>query len=305
MISPLNSSAAFFRRSLDDLSSLRGEAERLQRAIGTGERIERGSDDPLAAARLRALDRAQALGEVDEANAFRAAEELALGGDTLATITDELFRARDLTIQAASESLNDSQRALIAEELDTIRQSLLAAANTVSIGDTPLFGGEVSGPAYVTDAGGAVRYVGTVQPGEIDVGQGISIERGVTGPDAFGFPANGTQTDVFAFLAALSASLRDIAGDPAGAARAALGGFDNALDSVNRAQTVIGVRAAWIDTVQQTQVNLDEARSRERAETGGADITETIAKLQQTLTVLEASQAGFVRLSNLSLFDAI
>ena len=305
MVGPLNSNAAFIGRSLDSLSGLRGEAERLQRSIGSGERLERGSDNPVAASRLRALGRAETLGRVDEANAARAAEELALGGDTLASIADELIRARDLTIQAASDTITDTQRALIATELDTIREALIAAANTRSIGDRPLFGGAGGGPAYTIDASGTASYAGTAQAGEIDIGQGISVERGVTGPDAFGFVAGGAQTDIFAFLAALSASLRDTTSDPSAAARAALTGFDDALGSVNRAQTVIGVRAAWIDTVQASQVNLGEARSRERAEVGGTDITQAIARLQQTLTVLEASQAGFVRLSNLTLFNAL
>ena len=39
--------------------------------------------------------------------------------------------------------------------------------------------------------------------------------------------------------------------------------------------------------------------------TGGADIAVAMSRLQETLTVLEASQASFVRLANLNLFSML
>ena len=41
------------------------------------------------------------------------------------------------------------------------------------------------------------------------------------------------------------------------------------------------------------------------ADVGGADIAVTMTRLQETLTILEASQASFVRLANLSLFSML
>ena len=41
----------------------------------------------------------------------------------------------------------------------------------------------------------------------------------------------------------------------------------------------------------------------EQAAIGGADLATTMTRLQETMTVLEASQASFVRLANLTLFD--
>ena len=48
-----------------------------------------------------------------------------------------------------------------------------------------------------------------------------------------------------------------------------------------------------------------ERMADERSSVGGADIAVTMSKLQETLTVLEASQASFVRLANLSLFSLL
>ena len=51
------STGAFYERSTSQIGTLRAKAESLQQQIGTGERLERSSDDPVAAARLRMLAR--------------------------------------------------------------------------------------------------------------------------------------------------------------------------------------------------------------------------------------------------------
>jgi flagellar hook-associated protein 3 FlgL len=43
----------------------------------------------------------------------------------------------------------------------------------------------------------------------------------------------------------------------------------------------------------------------QQASIGGADLASTMTRLQEISTVLEASQASFVRLANLSLFDVL
>ncbi|RDC59147.1 hypothetical protein HME9302_00332 [Alteripontixanthobacter maritimus] len=300
----INSSSAFFRRSLTDMTSLRGQAEQLQQSIGTGTRIARSSDDPVAAAQLRGLGRADRLASIDSANTARAADELSRGGDALSDIAGELIRIRELTLLASSEATGAQQRSVIADEIDQLQQSLLAAVNTRGLSGGALFGGETDGPAYRENGRGVIFYDGTAQAGEFDLGDDIAIPRGITGPTFTNFDDNGTQTNVFAFLTDLSAALRSSA-DPAAAATGALAGLDEALGQVNRSQTVLGARAAWIEIIQTRQDQLSESRSRASADVGGTDLTSAIAELQQTLTVLEASQASFVRMQNLSLFDAI
>ena len=92
---------------------------------------------------------------------------------------------------------------------------------------------------------------------------------------------------------------------PAGDARAALALFDDAAQPLSRAQSKLGAGAAWIEIAQDRQLVATEDREAARAEAGGTDIASAVARLQQVLTVLEASQASYVRLANLTLFDAI
>ena len=57
--------------------------------------------------------------------------------------------------------------------------------------------------------------------------------------------------------------------------------------------------------VEQNQIERTVAIAEERSEVGDTDIGEAIARLQQTLTALEATQTTFTRVSSLTLFNAL
>lgn len=300
-----NSTLAFYARSRMQIGGLRQEAETLQGQLSTGERLARSSDDPVAASRLRTLQRAEQLGKVNAANARRASEDLQVTAGSLDSVANDLVRVRELAVWAATETIGAAERDAIATEIDSLRLRMLDAANALDSSGSAVFGGEGSGRAYEVDGSGAIVYVGTASSGTVDLGQGQSVTRGFTGPEVFNLANGGTPTDVFAHLAALANALRGGAADPAAAARDAMGGLDEALENVTRSQTVTGARVAWLDVVQDRQVDQSFARSQQIADTGDVDFASTIAELQQLLTVLEASQASFSRIANLSLFDQI
>ncbi|NVE93310.1 flagellin N-terminal helical domain-containing protein [Altererythrobacter lutimaris] len=305
MVNITNSTSAFYQRSLGQLGQLRGAAESLQNQIATGQRLERASDDPVASARLRTLSRMDRLADIDARNASRASDELSTAADGVESIADLVIRARELAIWAGNDTTSASERELIATEIDQLRETIFANANGFTNTGRSLFGGDIDGAAYSMDGVGNVTYVGAADSGVIDIGEGVTIERGITGPNILQFDNGGTTTDVFAFLADLTAALRGGVADPAAASRDAVEGLDGAIDSLGRAQAIYGARLAWIDSVQQTQTVRSEARAQEGGEIGGTDLSVAITQLQQTLTVLEASQASFARVTSLSLFDAI
>lgn len=304
MVAVTNSTAAFFRRSQAQMDRLGTEAVALQQQISSGERLQRSSDDPVASSRLRALERTERLAGVDSDNAARANEELSAASTRLEDIANTLIRVRELALQAGSDSTPDTVRQSIADEIAQLRESVIASANATSLAGRSLFGGELAGVAYAVDGTGNVSYVGTVESGSLEIGEGVAVERGLTGPAVFEFSNGGTPTDVFAFLQALETGIRSAA-DPAQFARDAMGGLDSAIATIGKAQTVIGVRLGWIETVQDAELGRRLDRAEEGREIGGVDLTSAIAQMQQVLSVLEASQASFVRLASLSLFDRL
>lgn len=301
-----NSTGAFFERSLTQLGGLRETIERLQTQIATGERIERGSDDPVGASRLRALERLERRGATEAENAARLGQDLSEAADEIAGVVEILQRARELAVAAASDTVGVNGREAIADELAQMADELFARSNSRSITGAPLFAGTAGAPAFTRDASGVVTYRGNGQNGLVPVAPGTAIERGVTGAQLFEFDAGGSPTNAFAVLTDLALALR--AGgspDPASAARDALAGIDAGIDTVNRSQTVIGTRLAWVEAIQQDQQTRAVGVAEKRSDIGDTDISDTIVRLQQTLTALEASQATFTRVASLNLFNAL
>ncbi|MDD3799844.1 MAG: flagellar hook-associated protein FlgL [Novosphingobium sp.] len=299
------STSAFYERATADMTSLRKRAEELQAQIASGQRINQSSDDPVAAARLRELARADSMAEVNTANANRATADLTLADSAIQEIADNLIRAQELATQAANGTLSDDQRVAIGEQLANIRDNLVALANSKDSSGHALFGGETTGDAYIVDAAGNVVYTGTASSGELPLGDGQSVVRGVTGPEFLNFTHDGNATDLFAVIGNLADALSGGSADPAGAANAALDAMNSGLAKITTTQTVVGARMNWVDLNVARYERQGEMRATEQTEVGSIDAATAISDLQQMMTVLEASQASFVKLANLSLFDMI
>jgi len=299
------STSAFYERASQDLSALRKRAELLQGQVSSGQRINQSSDDPVAASRLRELARADDLAAVNTANADRALADLTLADSAIQEMADNLIRAQELSTQAATGTLNDAQRQAIGEQLANISSNLVALANSKDGSGHSLFGGEVNGTAYQYDATGNPVYVGTVTSGELPLGDGQTVTRGVTGPEFLNFSHGGVPTDLFAVISGLAQAMSGGSPDPAAAARDALDAMSTGLEKITTTQTIIGGRMNWVDLNVARHVRQGEMRADEQAVAGSIDVATAITELQEIMTVLEASQASFAKLASLSLFDVI
>jgi flagellar hook-associated protein 3 FlgL len=297
------STAAFYQRATGQMGSLRGEADDLQRQISTEQRLSRSSDDPVAAARLRTLARGERLAEIDQRNSDQARNDLRMTDDALGSVANAIIQAQTLAMKATTGTLNAEQRAAVGQEIAALRQSLLDVANGRNGAGHALFGGQSAGAAY-TDTGAGVTYIGTNSVDPVDLGTGQSVTPALTGPEVFGMEIDGVPTDLFAVLGNLAAALQ-AGGDVTTAAQDALAGLETGLGKVATAQTVVGARLGWIEVMDQHRENTAVLVTEEKAAVGGADLATTMARLQEVMTVLEASQASFVRLADLSLFNVL
>jgi flagellar hook-associated protein 3 FlgL len=299
------STSAFYERSTQNLSSLRSQAEDLQNQISSNSKITRSSDDPLAASQLRALARADSVGKIDTAATNRATIDLNLTDTALNQFANYVTRAQELATQAASALLPPAQRASIASELAQIHNGLVGLANARDGAGHALFGGDSPGDAYqVNPATGQAQYIGSGSAGQLSLGDGQTVSRSLTGPEFLSFkdPA-GNQTDLLTVIKSLSDALSSGAASTAATAQSALGSLANGLDAITTAQTVVGSRLSWIDMSTERQQAMGEARASQQQDIGTPDLGSALARLQQLSTVLEASQASFSKLANLSLFE--
>jgi flagellar hook-associated protein 3 FlgL len=297
MSSITNSPGSFFNRSLAQMADLRAGIERTRSQIATGRRIDRGSQDPAAAAQLRSVARREALAKIEDDNAARLVQDLGSGANELENITQLFQRARELAVQAVSSPTSEKGWQSIGFELEQLGIQLFTRANAVALTGEPLFAGQA--------AAGNVTYVGTPESGAIPIAPGAAIERGIPGDVIFEFDVNGTPTNAFKVIGDLAAAMQDPTIDRSAAARDALAGLDTALGSFGKAQTILGTRISWVEQVQTQQAERGIALASRRSRVGDTDVADAIAKLQQSLTALEATQAAFARVSSLTLFDAL
>lgn len=282
------------------MALLASQADKLQTQISTGLRFTNASEDATGFRRVTALKR-DAASDTAWASNIKLAQGLLAQGDTaLQSVETQLQRAQELAMQAGNSAMTDSDKAQIARSIEVMIEDLLALANSKDLRGQPLFGGAAGDSAFARNADGSIGYTGTGDPASIPIGEDSSIHPTVSGEAAF---AAG-DSDMFAVLQALSAALKT-GGDVTEAVGDALDGIGFALEQVAGARSSIGARAYRLD-LEMERIDAAEI-TREEARSGieGVDMSTAIGELQKTLTILQATQASFTKLTSLSLFDYI
>jgi flagellar hook-associated protein 3 FlgL len=305
MVMISNSTSAFYERASLSIGDLRKQAEDIQSQLGSGKKLARSSDNPVVASRLRNLARSDSLAEIDVVNANRATADLNLTDQALSSFTEFTTRVKEIALATGNDTLTPSQRAAYATELKGIHASMVAVANSRDSAGGSLFGGALAGQPYTVNGAGTAVYGGTATAGEISLGDGQTVTRGLTGPEFLNFSVGGSATDLMAVVKGLADALEGGVANPAQAARDSLGAIDTGLSTITTAQTVVGTRLSWIDLTTEHRTNLGELRADEQADIGNTDIPGAMAQLTQMMTVLEASQASFTKLAGLSLFNML
>lgn len=197
------STASFYNRSAAQMSRLNADLNRYQTEMTT-KKLNVASQDSTAWMMLGGIKKDDADAKAFSANITLSRGLLAQADTALGNVDDRLVRVRELATRAASETLNDKDRASIATELGQLRDGLMALANTRDVRGHAIFGG-VGDVAFAKDADGAIKYTGIDATGatlvdidataRIRIGDASEIQVGIDGSRVFG-GAPGT-TDIF------------------------------------------------------------------------------------------------------------
>ncbi len=292
------SSNLMFDRSSSRMSQLMATATKLNVQIATGKKISAPSENVTVAQQIAEFDRKDADAAAYGTNLKLSESLLKQADSTLSQITEQLQRATDLVTQAATGTLSDSNRKVIGSELSALVDAMVGLGNTKDLRGQPLFGSASGTDAVIRNADGTFTYNTAPKLSEIPIGDGLTVQPTETASRVF----NSSAGDTLAMLAQLASALQT-GTDQAGAARDALAPLKAAGDQVSVVQASVGARAARVDLQQGLlqSTNLDRAELRSSME--DIDVTETYAELSKTLTILNATQQSFSKLSQLSLFN--
>lgn len=249
-----------------------------QISISTKQRFQTASEDPLAAARVAQLNRAQS-NETTWKNNLNLAASLASQADSaLSALSSNMIQANELMVAGASGTLSTADRATYAAQLrDLASQVDTLRGTTTSLG-TPLF-------STGTANNFRVDYATTIAP--VAAADAVFQRGGVLLSDDL-----------------KSAALALESGDRT-QIDAALGRLGTAVDFVANSAADQGVRGARIDRMIDGNAARAIDTAAERSGLIDTDIASAVAALNSQQLTLDAAQAAFARINRRTLFDIL
>lgn len=179
------STSLLHQRSLDLMQMQQQRLLRTQTELSTQQKLLSAADNPGDWAAAMGMDQLLAQATRYQSNAQSAQHRLSLEEAALAEAQDVLAHARELAIQANSSTQSRQTRAVIAQELDGLREQLLAIANRDDGQGRYLFAGARDAAAPFAWTGSGASYAGDDTPRLLPIGNARSIAVGDAGSDVF------------------------------------------------------------------------------------------------------------------------
>lgn len=179
------SSSSIYGNAANAITQRQTELAKTGAQISSGLRLTNAADDPVAAARLIALEGSKSRNDIITAGEISARNALSQVESTLAGVNDVYSDIRSLLVQAGNAALSDSDRASVATELSARRDTLLGLANSRDADGRYLFSGyRESETPFVSGASG-IEYRGDAGRRNVQVGLSRMMTVSASGADLF------------------------------------------------------------------------------------------------------------------------
>ena len=273
-------------QTLRDLQGNYAAMARAQEQVSSGKRLNRPSDNPPDAQQAIKYNQVLAATAQYLRNIGTAQSSTATSEGALSSAGDAIQRLKELSLQAANDTLSAANRQNILAEVNQLADQLVSLANTKNGDDYVFSGQKTSTPPYATAAG---PYAGDTNAITSRISQGQTLTVNVTADVAFG-PALAAATALAADLAAgikpqtTTIQSLDDALAATLTARTTIGAIDNRLTSAasfltDQQQTITGMLSTLEDADMPAVIT--EATTRQTAYQAAISINAKI--LQKSL----------------------
>ena len=288
------------RHVLSDLQRVQQRLSEAQSQVSSGKRVEKPSDDPLAAARATRLQAdidatAGYSDTVDESKSWLDATDSAL-----TSLTDVIQHVRELTVQAANGATSDSARQSIKAQVDQLIKQAKSTLNQAYDGRYLFSGTLTDTPPYDVDAVPADdTYKGDSGAILRQIGPGVTVQVNAT------VSGNTPPTDV---LGSLLPALRQLSTDLQNNDVAALGStdlkaVDAGLDTIVGVQAQIGAITNRVTAAGQRLNDLSDVTTILLSNTQDADLPKALTDLSAQQNALQSALRAGSTLIQQSLMD--
>jgi flagellar hook-associated protein 3 FlgL len=285
-----------YRAQLDTMRRKAADSVDAQRAAASGSRIDRPSDDPVAAQRAVLLRAMQSDVGTSRGKMEQARHELGSAEDALDGMGSIMARLRELGVQMATALSSTGERASAAAEVAELKGALISFGNARH-GTKRLFAGQqTTGSAF--DATGV--YLGDSAAQSVTVAEGTTVEVTFAGDELLTGAAGGPDILQVVQDFADALAVDDVAG-----IQSAIGGLDLGTEHLLDYRSQVGSRMGLIQSLdnhfQMVEVSLDA----DLADVAEVDPLEAFSEVLRTQQAYQSAMQVSVASRTQSIFDLL
>ena len=296
------STGQFFKSQTENLADLKTAVAKSQQQIATGKQLEVPSDNPVAFSDAARQKHQLAKLNQYERNITNLLQRMSTEEATLADATNILTRIYELAIQGSNDTYSPEDRKTIGGEISELRDALVQLANTKDSFGLSIFGGFAGTVTpFAQDEQGKVTFVGDTNVQVVEIADGVETKAGGNGFEIFmqiQIPGKSGVFGVFDLLGDLVKTLKD-----GKSPSSQMPGISASLDQANNARMLAGTRISKVTRQQDVLASAQLQAKTMLSTVEDTDIEKVVTELKQKMLSLEASQASFVKIADLSLFN--
>ncbi len=301
------STSQMFDNSVTQMNRQQAKVAEMQAKLASGKQLINASDDAEKSNVIQRLKSAMSRNDMYEKTLDRADNRLAAEESALISAENILQRIRQLAVSGNTDTLSISEKEIIAGEINSLSEELLSLANTKDANGNYVFAGSsVDSEAFALDDNGVVVYQGDKTQTSVDVSDQRSLVLNRPGDEVFisvDRLADDGEIIKIGFFEMLSDFTAALTEDNDTNLARGLEEITTVTENISMSLADLGSRMNTVgtqrDILEDTKMRYQDLLSNEE----DLDYASAVTKLSAELLSLEAAQASFAKISQLSLFN--
>lgn len=309
------SSNQIYSQRMDNIANSQSKWLSEGNKISSNRRVEKPSDDPMAASQAVMVKQAEARNEQYATARGFAENSISLQMSLAHEMVNISTKIQETLVAAGNDAtLSDEDRASLADQLQGLKDQLVGIGNSRDgVGRYIFAGFQSDKPPFVVDkTTGEVTYQGGDKEITQKVDSNIEMVTNFTGIQMLqSSGSKGTAPDIFHSLDDVIGALRTpLQGKPQADRDAALAKVDAAnrtnretLNNISSVEAKLGLQLQAIDSLNGLGDDTSLRNSKRLSELQDLDVTQAISNYYQEQSSLEASYKVFNDMKGMSMFS--
>jgi flagellar hook-associated protein 3 FlgL len=299
-------SSMMTRSLLSDINDVAARQDATRRQMSSGKQITKPSDDPYATARAMSLRTDLSGIKQHERNVQEAQSWMTVTDTTLSSITDLAQHARELVVQGATDTLPQTSRNAIADQIDQLIAGMKQEANSTYDGRYVLAGSRTNTKPYDS----TVQTTGTGTPNDAylgdaasqlrEIGPGVTLAVNVRGDEVLG-GTPGASGNMLGVLRDVATHLR--AGDTQSLGNDDIKALDGQIDNLLAVHARVGAGMNRLETASSRLAQIEESATSMLSNTEDADMAKVLTDYSTQQAVYQSALQAGARIVQTSLLD--